>query len=61
MAERPLTVSGLLDKRSELLTLIREAKKTLHGLMSDLDHLDRTIELFDPDGDIPLKLSLIHI
>lgn len=55
MAERPLTVSGLLDKRSELLTLIREAKKTLHGLMSDLDHLDRTIELFDPDGDIPLK------
>ena len=50
--ERPNTISGLQSKRKELLKLhgrlVSEAKKVL----CDIDHLDATIRLFDPDADI---------
>lgn len=50
--ERPNTVSGLLDKRAELAGKIAHAQKQLRGMVCDLDHLDATIRLFDPDADI---------
>ena len=50
--ERPNTIAGLQAKRKELATLhaklIAEAKKVL----CDIDHVDATIRLFDPDADI---------
>ncbi len=50
--ERPNTVSGLQAKRKELVklhkNLVAEAKK----VMCDIDHLDATIRLFDPDADL---------
>ena len=50
--ERPNTISGLQSKRKELVKLhgrlVDEAKKVL----CDIDHLDATIRLFDPDADI---------
>lgn len=50
--ERPNTISGLQAKRKELATLhkqlIAEAKKVL----CDIDHIDATIRLFDPDADL---------
>lgn len=50
--ERPNTIAGLQAKRKELAKLhgylIAEAKKVL----CDIDHIDATIRLFDPDADI---------
>lgn len=50
--DRPNTISGLQAKRKELAKLhsklIAEAKKVL----CDIDHIDATIRLFDPDADI---------
>lgn len=50
--ERPNTISGLQAKRKELVALhnklIAEAKKVL----CDIDHIDATIRLFDPEADI---------
>ncbi len=49
--ERPNTVAGLQAKRAELVKLrdhlIANAKK----VTCDIDHLDATIRLFDPDAD----------
>jgi hypothetical protein len=50
--ENPNTISGLQTKRKELAKLhshlIAEGKKVL----CDIDHIDATIRLFDPDADI---------
>jgi len=50
--ERPNTISGLQAKRAELVKLhkhlIAEAKKVI----CDIDHIDATIRIFDPDADI---------
>ena len=50
--ERPNTISGLQAKRKELAKLhnelVREAKKVL----CDIDHIDATIRLFDPEADL---------
>ena len=50
--ENPNTISGLQSKRKELAKLhahlIAEGKKVL----CDIDHIDATIRLFDPDADI---------
>lgn len=50
--ERPNTIAGLQAKRAELIKLhdqlIEDAKKVL----CDIDHLDATIRLFDPEADL---------
>lgn len=50
--ERPNTVSGLQAKRAELVKLhkhlVAEAKKVI----CDIDHIDATIRLFDPNADL---------
>jgi hypothetical protein len=40
-------VSGLLQKRSELMGLIEVKRKELDGLIADLNALDMTCRLFD--------------
>lgn len=47
--ERPLTVSGLLDKRQELTKLRDQLASELEAVAFDLDHLDAVIRLFDPE------------
>lgn len=47
--ERPLTVSGLLDKRAELTKLRDHLAGELEAVTFDIDHLDAVIRLFDPD------------
>lgn len=49
--ERPNTISGLIAKRAELAGQIAHAQKQLRSMVCDLDHLDATIRLFDPDAD----------
>lgn len=46
------TVSGLIKKRAEIAGQIEHAQATLRQLIIDLDNLDHTIRLFDPDIDL---------
>jgi hypothetical protein len=50
--ERPNTVSGLLNKRRELLMLMNKAQQVLQGHLASLDHLTAATLLFDPDADL---------
>jgi hypothetical protein len=50
--EHPNTVSGLLDKRREILRQVDDAQAVLQGHLAALDHLTATILLFDPDADL---------
>jgi hypothetical protein len=52
MKERPNTVSGLIDKRREIAGRIEHTQRLLNDLISDLDHIDATIRIFDPDADL---------
>lgn len=45
-------LSGLLTKRAELSGKIEFAQSELRQMMIDLDSLDATIRLFDPDIDL---------
>lgn len=45
-------VSGLLQKRSELMGLIEQKKKELSVLQQGLTSIDGTIVLFEPDYDL---------
>lgn len=49
--EAPNTVSGLLTKRAELAGKIKFHQAELRKMVCDLDHLDATIRLFDPEAD----------
>lgn len=52
--ERPNTLSGLIEKRREIAGQIEHYQRLLNGLIVDLDHVDHTIHLFDPDCDVLL-------
>jgi len=49
--ERPNTIAGLLDKRAELAALVKFHRAELQKITCDLDHVDATIRLFDPNAD----------
>ncbi|MEQ3746010.1 MAG: hypothetical protein ABNH53_07220 [Henriciella sp.] len=49
--ERPNTVSGLVAKHKELSALRDQYKKEIKKLTVDIDHLEASIRLFDPDAD----------
>jgi hypothetical protein len=55
--ERPNTISGLQAKRAELVKLhdqlIADAKK----VVCDIDHIDATIRIFDPEADTSRRLK----
>jgi hypothetical protein len=50
--ERPNTIAGLQAKRSELLKLHEQLVEDAKKVMCDLDHIDATIRLFDPEADL---------
>ena len=52
--ERPNTVAGLIEKRREIAGKIEHHQRILNELVIDLDHLDHTIRLFDPNCDVTL-------
>ena len=52
--ERPNTVAGLIEKRREIAGQIEQHQRALNELIIDLDHVDHTIRLFDPDCDVTL-------
>lgn len=53
-----LVVHGLIDKRAEIVGKIEAFQAQLAQLMADLDSLERSIRIFEPDidlGDAPVK------
>jgi hypothetical protein len=55
--ERPNTISGLQAKRAELIKLHDQLVADAKKVMVDIDHLDATIRLFDPDADLSRRLK----
>ncbi len=49
--ERPNTIAGLVDKRAELAALVKFHRAELRKIVCDLDHVDATIRMFDPNAD----------
>lgn len=49
--ERPNTVSGLQAKHTELLALREQYKAEIKKLTVDIDHLEASIRLFDPNAE----------
>ena len=49
--ERPNTVAGLTAKHKELMALRDRYKAEIKKLTVDIDHLEASIRLFDPDSD----------
>lgn len=50
--DRPNTVSGLMAKRKQLAKLLKDLRAEQRKVISDLDHIDAAIRLFDPEADI---------
>lgn len=51
--ERPNTVAGLLEKHREIAGQIEAKRRELNVLVADLEAVEHTIRLFDPDADLP--------
>jgi hypothetical protein len=51
--ENEHTISGLLRKREELARLLKFHRAEIRKVTCDLDHLDATIRLFDPNAETP--------
>jgi len=49
--ERPNTILGLLAKRKQLTKLLKDLRAEERKVVSDLDHIDGAIRLFDPEAD----------
>jgi len=49
--ERPNTVAGLVAKHKELCDLRERYQAEIKKLTVDIDHLDATIRLFDPEAE----------
>lgn len=50
--QRPNTIAGLLEKRATLAGMIKHHRAQVRKITCDLDHLDATIRMFDPNADI---------
>lgn len=53
------TIKGLLRKRAELAGRIQAIHEEAGRLIADLDHIDRTLRIFDPEIDfqeLPVRL-----
>ena len=44
-----------MAKRAEIAGQVRDLRDKLAAATADLEHLDATIRLFDPDGAVPLR------
>lgn len=45
-------LAALRDKRRAIAGEIEHSQRQLRALLADLDHVDATIRLFDPDADL---------
>lgn len=50
--ERPNAISALKDKRGEIVGRVDALQDQLRQALIDLDHVDCTILLFDPDAEL---------
>jgi len=50
--ERPNTVAGLIEKHRYIAGQIEATRKTLNALVFDLEAVEHTIRLFDPDAQL---------
>lgn len=50
--DRPNVLSGLLTKRGEIAGLVEGLQDRLREALINLDHIDQTILLFDPEADL---------
>jgi len=50
--ERPNTLAGLLEKRAYLAGMIKYHRAEVTKITCDLDHIDATIRMFDPNADM---------
>lgn len=50
--ERPNTLAGLLDKHREIAGQIEHTRHILNAQVFDLEALEHTILIFDPDADL---------
>lgn len=50
--ERPNTIAGLIEKRAQLAGLLKFHRAELRKVTCDLDHIDATIRMFDPNADV---------
>lgn len=51
--ERPNTIAGLIEKHREIAGQIEATRQTLNRLIADLEAIEHTIRLFDPDAALP--------
>lgn len=50
--ERPNTVAGLIEKHREIAGKIEATRQTLNALVFDLEALEHSIRLFDPEAQL---------
>lgn len=50
--DRPNTVAGLIEKHREIAGKIEAKRRELAALVSDLEAIEHTIRLFDPDAQL---------
>lgn len=55
--ERPNTIAGLQAKRAELIKLHSQLVADAKKVLCDIDHLDATIRLFDPEADLARRVG----
>ncbi|MCP5433066.1 MAG: hypothetical protein H6923_07320 [Alphaproteobacteria bacterium] len=51
--DRPNTIAGLLEKHASLQGQIDAARRHLGSLIADLEAVERTLRLFDPEAELP--------
>lgn len=50
--ERPNTVAGLVEMHREIAGQIEDARRELNRMVADLEAVEHTIYLFDPDAQL---------
>lgn len=50
--ERPNTVAGLIEKHREIAGQIEAKRRELNALVFDLEAIEHTIRVFDPDAQL---------
>ena len=63
--DRPNTLAGLVEKRSEIAGKIAHVRADLRQLIIDMDHIDAAIRIFDPafdpEGIRPKRFPAGHV
>ena len=49
---RPNTLAGLIEKRAQLAGMLKFHRAEARKIICDLDHIDATIRMFDPNADV---------